>query len=97
MNLEEDGLISVSESVGALFGDRHLGGQCFPEGAEVTEETSVIVGSERTTIDTTAAFTTEIVDPIAARFSFNLRHDTEVPAGSESTDTLTKASLVYKF
>ncbi len=83
-----------NEAVGSLSGDFAW---WVSEGAEVTEETSVIVGSERTTIDTTAAFTTEIVDPIAARFSFNLRHDTEVPAGSESTDTLTKASLVYKF
>ena len=36
MNLEEYRLVSVSESVSALFGDRHLRGQCFPEGAEVT-------------------------------------------------------------
>jgi putative salt-induced outer membrane protein len=83
-----------NEAVGSLSGDFAWR---VSEGAEITEETSVIVGSERTTIDTTAALTTEIVDPIAARFSFNLRHDTDVPADSESTDTLTKASLVYKF
>ena len=36
MNLEEYRLISVPESIGALFGDRHLCTQCFLEGAEVT-------------------------------------------------------------
>lgn len=65
--------------------------------AKFTEETSIFVGVERTTIDSTTALTMEILDPFSGRLSFNLRHDTDAPTGTEPTDTLTKASLVYRF
>lgn len=65
--------------------------------ANLTNDTSVIFGSERTTTTNTTALTATVLDPIAARLSFEIRHDSNVPPGAENTDTLTKASLVYQF
>lgn len=65
--------------------------------AKFTEETSVILGSDRTTIESTAAMTSTIVENFAVRLSFNVQHETNVEPGTEETDTTTKASLVYSF
>jgi putative salt-induced outer membrane protein len=65
--------------------------------ADLRDETTIILGEERTTFDSTVALTSTIMDRFAVRLSFNVQHETNVERGTEETDTTTKASLVYSF
>ncbi len=67
------------------------------ETATVTVESAAVAGQERTTLDATAAITMPIVERLSGTLSFNARHSTSVPAGTNKTDTLTKASISYTF
>jgi putative salt-induced outer membrane protein len=67
------------------------------DSATLSDNLVAVAGSERHTIDNTTALTMKIVDRLSGKLSFNVRHNTDVPAGTESTDTLTKGSLVYDF
>ncbi|MEZ5489349.1 MAG: DUF481 domain-containing protein [Gammaproteobacteria bacterium] len=40
---------------------------------------------------------TEVMENISMRFSINIRHQTEVPAGRKKTDTQTAVTLVWNF
>ena len=65
--------------------------------AGLRDETTIILGEERTTFDSTVALTSTIMDRFAVRLSFNVQHETNVETGTEETDTTTKASVVYNF
>lgn len=67
------------------------------ETAELTNDTSVVVGRERTTTKSITALTVKIIDTLSARLAFEVRNDSEVEPGREKTDTLTTATLVYGF
>ena len=67
------------------------------EHADLRDETTIILGEERTTFGSTVALTSAIMDRLAVRLSFNVQHETNVEPGTEETDTTTKASLVYSF
>ena len=49
------------------------------------------------TLTTTTAITVALTDKLSGRMSFNLRNDSNPPAGAVNTDTTTKASIVYGF
>ncbi len=65
--------------------------------AKFLHDTTFVVGTDRTTIETDNALKLNITNPLSAKISFELRHDTDVPADTEKTDTTTKISLVYDF
>ena len=65
--------------------------------ANLRDETTIILGEERTTFNSTVALTGTIMGRFAVRLSFNVQHETNVEPGTEETDTTTKASLVYNF
>lgn len=67
------------------------------ESAKLTNDLTVTTGSERTVTEDTVALTTAVMGNISARFSFNVRNNSEPPATAKSTDTTTKALLVYGF
>jgi len=67
------------------------------ETTKFAHETSAIVGAERTTLSSRSELTSDIAGPLALRLSFELRHDTSPPPDTQATDTVTKASLVYRF
>jgi putative salt-induced outer membrane protein len=52
---------------------------------------------DTSTILNSSALTAEIMGAVAARFSFDVMHDTSAPLGTEKTDTITRATLVYAF
>lgn len=62
-----------------------------------SNETNALYASESTQISNTLALTASLTNTLSARFSFDVRHDTNPPAGFEATDTTTRVSLVYKF
>lgn len=65
--------------------------------AMLTNHVTVTVGSDRTTTEDTVALTLGIIENVSGRLSFNIRHNSDPPGNTESTDTLTKGSLVYGF
>ncbi|MEZ5985535.1 MAG: DUF481 domain-containing protein [Hyphomonas sp.] len=69
----------------------------FNENVGFSNDTSVIYAEESTQLSNTAALTAALTSKMSARVSFDVRHDTNPPAGFESTDTATRVSLVYAF
>lgn len=67
------------------------------EAVKITNDTDVIWTSETTQLINSAALTAALMNNISARFSVDVRHDTDPPVGREQTDTATRASLVYSF
>lgn len=67
------------------------------EGLKFTNDTSMFLGSDRSTFNNIAALTAQLTDRISGRFSFEAQHDTSVPVGQVRTETATRASLVYGF
>lgn len=62
-----------------------------------TNDTSIFIGANRTTLNNVAAFTAQLTERISGRFSFEAQHDTSVPEGQDRTQTATRASIVYGF
>lgn len=67
----------------------------FNDAVRFTNDTDAIYAEESTQFVNTAALTAALIDAFSARVSFDVRHDTNPPAGFESTDTATRVSLVY--
>tara|TARA_R110001592_G_scaffold86903_3_gene256692 strand:+ start:4125 stop:5159 length:1035 start_codon:yes stop_codon:yes gene_type:complete len=67
------------------------------DNATFTNKASVTWGEERTITENTAALTMTIIGSLSGRLSYHLEHNSGAPAGTEATDTLTKATLVYGF
>lgn len=56
-----------------------------------------VIGDGGLLIDSTTALNTQITEQLSGRVSYQIRSNTDAPAGREETDTTTKASLVYGF
>ena len=67
------------------------------DNATFSNKASITWGEERTITENTAALTMKIIGSLSGRLSYHLEHNSGAPAGTEATDTLTKASLVYGF
>ncbi len=69
----------------------------------VTDTTSftnrflVEAGSDNTFVENDAAVAVAINDRFALKFGVAVRHNTDAPAGTDETDTVTSANLVYNF
>lgn len=72
-------------------------GHDFNDAVRLTNETDVIYAEESTQIGNVIALTAALTDTFSARFSFDVRHDTNPPQGFKATDTVTRASIVYTF
>jgi putative salt-induced outer membrane protein len=67
------------------------------DAVSLLNETDVTSSSDTNTFVNNAALTAELMGAISARFSFEVRHDTGAPIGTERTDTTSRAALVYSF
>lgn len=67
------------------------------EGTVFTQTASGYFESSNATLAATTAITTKLAGALAARASFDVRHETDPPAGREKTDTTTRVTLVYSF
>lgn len=65
--------------------------------ATLTNEATVSGESGQVRAENTIALTATVVSDLAARLSFNIRYNSNPPAGAEKTDTISKAQLVYAF
>lgn len=62
-----------------------------------TEKAQIFSGEARTTFENETGLKVRLSAALSARFSFKLKYDSEVPAGSRHTDTLTRATIVFDF
>lgn len=67
------------------------------EPVSVTDDLIVTWDSNRTKIENTLAVTSKLIGDLSTRLSFNVRYNTDPPALTKKTDTLSKVSLVYGF
>jgi len=69
----------------------------FNENVTFTNDTDVVWTDTSTQTINTAAITAQLTERISGRVSFQVRHETDPPAGFVNTDTATRASVVYAF
>lgn len=67
------------------------------DGVVLTETASVLAASDDTTLISTTGLTAKINGKLSARLSYNVQKETNPPNGLKSTDTATRATLVYGF
>lgn len=69
----------------------------FATGAEFTNKFLTELGEENTYLENVAAVGMPLFENISLKTSYTVRHNTDVPAGTEKTDTVTSVNLSYKF
>ena len=62
-----------------------------------TQDTAVYADSQNRTLNGTTALTTKLSGPLSARLSYNIQYESNPPDGLKTTNTLSRASLVYDF
>ena len=89
------GVDRSSESFGAFARSEYA--YAFSDNVKLTNNTDLLYGDDSTQLGNSLALTSALGGGLSARVSFDVRHDTDPPAGFEDTDTATKVSLVYGF
>jgi putative salt-induced outer membrane protein len=69
----------------------------FNENVKLTNDTNVLYAETSTQLGNSLAVTAALTGALSARFSVDVRYDTDPPVGFEQTDTATRVSLVYAF
>jgi len=69
----------------------------FSETAEFRQDLTAESGSENTYIESVSAVSAELVGNLALVASYTVKHNTDVPALTDKTDTYTALSLEYAF
>lgn len=67
------------------------------DGITFSEDASVVTSDGSTTLFSNSAITAKFSDVISGKLSFNIQSETDPLPGRESTDTATRASIVYSF
>ena len=65
--------------------------------ARFSQDVTVLAGENNTEIESVTGLTSSLTDTLAMKLSYTVQHNTEVPAGTEKTDTYTSVNLVYNF
>jgi len=63
----------------------------------VTQQADAYLERYNSTISGTSALNAKLFGPLSAQVSYNFQYESMPPVGSVSTDTITRASLVYTF
>ncbi len=66
-------------------------------GTSFSEDATVVSSGGNTTLISTSALTAKLTRVFSARISFNVQSETDPLPGRKSTDTATRASIVYSF
>ncbi len=85
---------STEESLGVAAGSRFA--HQFNDNVALSNDTDVIYSETSTQVTNSLGLTFDISGNLSARVSYDVRYDTDPPAGFESTDTATRFSVVYK-
>lgn len=63
----------------------------------MTQNASAYVQSSNSTLSGTTSVNAKLIGPLSAALSYNVQYESMPPVGSLSTDTTSRASLVYSF
>lgn len=74
----------------------NLGWQITPS-LRLTDGATVFAGQGNTSLTNTLALDAKLSGKLSARIAYVVDHDTNPPLGADSTDTLTRLTLVYGF
>ena len=66
-------------------------------GLSVTQNAAAYVQSANSTLSGTTSVNAKLIGPLSAALSYNVQYESMPPVGSLSTDTTSRASLVYSF
>lgn len=91
---QETGQERVDEAI--LRGAAKLGWAISPT-SRFTEEVLVESGESNTYTEATSALSVKINSRFALKLSLTLKHNSDVPAGVDKTDTMSAVTLVYDF
>lgn len=72
-------------------------GYVFNDAVRFGNDTNVLYADTSTQIGNKTSLTAHLTKSLSARFSFEVRHDTDPKPGFEETDTATRMSIVYAF
>lgn len=67
------------------------------DGAVLANETELLWDRERVTLENDASLKLRIVEQLSGKLSLNTRYRSNAPEDTKSTDTTTRASIVYDF
>jgi len=63
----------------------------------ISQNLTIEAGSDNTSTDSETAITVKMSDALALKASLSVKNNTDVPVGTEKTDTVTGLSLIYGF
>lgn len=63
----------------------------------ITQQADAYFERFNSTVTGTTALNAKLFGPLSAQFSYNVQYESMPPSGNESTDTTSRASLVYTF
>jgi len=66
-------------------------------GLSVSQNAVAVAQRFNSTVSGTTAVTAKLLGPLSARLSYYFQYESMPPAGRETTDTISRASLVYSF
>jgi len=66
-------------------------------GLSISQIASAYVQQDNSTVSGTTAVTAKLIGPLSASLSYNVQYESTPPLGSVSTDTTSRAALVYSF
>jgi len=67
------------------------------KGLQLTENASAYVERYNSTVTGTTALNAKVLGPLSAQFSYNVQYESMPPEGRVTTDTISRAGLVYAF
>jgi putative salt-induced outer membrane protein len=86
---------TVQSSIAAR-GSVDLNWKLLP-GLSVSQTASAYVQRFNSTVSSATALNAKLIGPLSAQLSYNVQYESTPPAGSVSTDTTSRAALVYSF
>jgi putative salt-induced outer membrane protein len=91
-NLTDD----TDQANAAARGTLNFKWQLFP-GLSLNQAAAAYVEAENSTISTSTGLSARLLGPLSAQLSYNVQYESTPPAGSATTGTISRASLVYTF
>ena len=67
------------------------------KGLSISQIASAYIQQDNSTVSGTTALTAKLIGPLSASLSYNVQYESTPPIGSVSTDTTSRAALVYSF
>jgi putative salt-induced outer membrane protein YdiY len=93
----ENAIIDAGSEGEVIFTLGEEFGWNISDNASLTQSFSTEIGEKRTVSVFELGLETNIIGDITTKIAFQARNNSDVPVGTEKTDTLTSVSLVYNF